>query len=58
MSLICQGLHYSTGHIPQIPVVIESKREVEEIVKRNIEIVRNDWDSFEISSGFKKHPLI
>ena len=58
MSLICQGLHYSTGHIPQIPVVIESKQEVEDLVRRNVEIVRNDWDSFEISSGFKKHPLI
>jgi hypothetical protein len=58
VNLICQGLHYSTGHIPQIPVVIEDKEEIENIVKRNVEIVKQDWDSFEISSDFKKHPLI
>ncbi len=58
MSLICQGLHYSTGHIPQIPIVIEDKDEIESIVRKNVEIVKEDWDSFELSSDFRKHPLI
>lgn len=58
MSLICQGLHYSTGHIPQIPVVINHKDEVERIVKRNIDIAKQDWNSFEISRGFIRHPLV
>ena len=58
MNLICQGLHYSTGHIPQIPVIISHKSEVEELVKENISIVKADWDSFETSSDFSKHPLV
>ena len=58
MNLICQGLHYSTGHIPQVPVKLEHKEEVEQLVSENIAIVKEDWDSFETSSEFTKHPLI
>ena len=58
MNLICQGLHYSTGHIPQVPVKLEHKEEVEQLVSENIAIVKDDWDSFETSSEFTKHPLI
>ena len=31
---------------------------VEKIVNSNIVISREDWDSFETSWDFKKHPLI
>ena len=31
---------------------------VEQIVKKNIEISKNDWDSFETSWDFEKHPLL
>ena len=58
MNLICQGLHYSTGHIPQVPVKLEHKEEVEQLVSENIAIVKEDWNSFETSSEFTKHPLI
>lgn len=58
MNLICQGLHYSTGHIPQIPIVVESKDEIEALSRENILIVKEEWDSFETSVDFKRHPLI
>ena len=58
MNLICQGLHYSTGHIPQVPVQLKYKEEVEQLVSENIAIVKEDWDSFETSSDFTRHPLI
>ncbi|MEE1516991.1 MAG: BREX-1 system adenine-specific DNA-methyltransferase PglX [Lachnospiraceae bacterium] len=60
LDVICQGLHYSTGHIPQIPVVISEseKKCVDCLVEHNIEICKDDWDSFEISWDFMKHPLI
>ena len=31
---------------------------VNEIVKENIELSKSDWDSFEASWDFKKHPLV
>ena len=58
MNLICQGLHYSTGHIPQIPIKIERKQEVENIVDKNLEISKRDWDYYETSWDFKYHPIV
>jgi len=58
MNLICQGLHYSTGHIPQIPIKIERKQEVENIVDKNLEISKRDWDYYEISCDFKYCPFV
>ena len=58
MDLICQGLHYSTGHIPQIPIVIKDRGEIEELSRENVAIVKEEWDSFETSIDFKRHPLI
>ncbi len=48
------------GDIARIPVIIdESKRpRIEELAKENIEISRADWDSFETSWDFKRHPLV
>ena len=59
-SLICQGLHYSTGHIPQIPFLplFEHEDRVNELVDENLKESTCDWDSFETSWNFKKHPLI
>ena len=58
MDLICQGLHYSTGHIPQIPVQFGEKQEVERIVEQNVALVKEDWDAFETSVDFTRHPLV
>lgn len=43
-----------------LPLVLrdEIKTEVEELVNTNISISKKDWDSFETSWDFKKHPLI
>ena len=60
--LICQGLHYSTGQIPKIPFLNLSNsaimEQVNSLVEKNIIISKIDWDSFEISWDFQKHPLL
>lgn len=60
--LICQGIHYSTGQIPTIPYInigdTTIKEIIEECVKANIELSRQDWNSFESSWEMKKHPLM
>lgn len=58
MDLICQGLHYSTGHIPQIPVCISDVKQVNSLVVDNIQLCKEDWDSFETSLNFQRQPLI
>lgn len=57
--LICQGIHYSTGQIPQIPYLnVQKDKMVVNNVLENIKLSKTDWDSFENSWDFKKHPLL
>lgn len=61
-SIICQGLHYSTGHIPRIPYIriddIELRTYIEQLSKSNLKISESDWNSFECSWDFARHPLL
>ena len=58
LNVICQGLHYSTGHIPNIPFILSHESDVDTVVLKNLEISKNDWDSFETSWDFQRHPLL
>lgn len=62
LKFICQGLHFSTGHIPEVPYIknvdYNISTKTNEIVNSNISISKIDWDSFETSWDFKKHPLL
>ena len=58
LNVICQGLHYSTGHIPNIPFILNRESEVNNIVLTNLQMSKKDWDSFETSWDFQYHPLL
>ena len=53
-------LNYEVGHICSIPVMsnIINSQVIFSIVQSNINISKSDWDSFETSWDFKKHPLV
>lgn len=55
-----QGLHYGNGAVLSQPIKFyhEEGRIIDEVVEENINISKNDWDSFETSWDFKTHPLI
>lgn len=59
--LICQGLHYSTGQIPQIPYFEEydedKKASVERIAGECIGISEEEWNKYESSWEYNRHPL-
>lgn len=46
------------NNIGNIPLKVLSKDSVDNLVEKNIEISRQDWDSFETSWDFKRHPLV
>ena len=58
LSLVNESLNYTTGNVASIPFICEKEDIVNPLVIKNIEISRNDWDSFETSWDFKCHPLI
>lgn len=56
---VAPTLNYEVGQVAGIPVLeTECKDQVRNIALKNIEESKKEWDSFEESWDFKKHPLI
>ncbi|MGI6753574.1 MAG: BREX-1 system adenine-specific DNA-methyltransferase PglX [Eubacteriales bacterium] len=55
-----ETMRFETGDVESIPLYKSSLHETQivEFSKQNIKISKTDWDSFEISWDFKKHPLL
>ncbi len=51
-------LNYQAGNIKALPIIVCEKEGVDTLVTANISISRADWNSFETSWDFKRHPLI
>lgn len=60
LSIIAPTINYQCGDIANIPVIdsVANRELIEEKTKENINVSKTDWDSFETSWDFKKHPLI
>ena len=60
LDLISPTLNYEVGHISSLPIIInESKKDkIENIVLNNISLCENDWNDYETSWNFKKHPVL
>lgn len=52
-----QGLHYGNGAIASQPIQLDACN-IDELVKRCIELSKKDWDSHETSWNFKINPLV
>lgn len=46
------------GDICKIPIIFEQREDITQLVEENITISKDDWDSFENSWNFSKHPLL
>lgn len=55
---IAPTLNLTAGNMNKIPIIYESNYRIDEITKHNIQLSRSDWDSFETSWDFQKHPMI
>ena len=58
LDLLAPTYHYREGPVGQLPYRIAQTEVVEALGKKCIKASIVDWDSFEISWDFKKHPLI
>lgn len=58
--MISPTINYQSGDIAQFPVIVDKtkKKFVQEFVQENIMLSQQDWDSFENSWDFKRHPLL
>lgn len=57
-SVLSPTMSFEVGQISSIPYISSNNLRIKNLVKKNIEISILDWDSFETSWDFTKHPLI
>lgn len=58
--ILSPTLDYHEGPLGRVPVIVAEidRSEIEQLVESSIGISKIDWDAFETSWDFKKHPLI
>ncbi len=60
VKILSPTLNFEVGNIAEIPISNDAQvmRKVIDLAKDEIKISKADWDSFEISWNFKRHPMI
>jgi hypothetical protein len=59
-NIINPTIHFQVGNAESLPIIINEayRPHIDKMVEQNVAISRTDWDSFETSWDFKKHPLL
>lgn len=60
LSVMNPTLNFQKGNISALPLLFEEKKResIDALVSENISLSRSDWDSYETSWDFKRHPLL
>lgn len=61
LNILSPTLGFESGYVKKLPVMYGSKDETDkasELSRQNIRIAKDDWDQFESSWDFRKHPLV
>ena len=58
LEFMSPSLNFEAGQIAKQPIIIDRQEFVETIANENINICKDEWDDYENSWDFKKHPLI
>ena len=58
MAYLAPTINYGPEQIKKLPVLFSNQENVNLLVDKNISLSKIDWDSFETSWDFKRHPLV
>lgn len=58
LSTTSPTLNYNAGDIANLPLIFDKEDTVQSVSKMCVELSKADWDSFETSWDFKRHPLV
>ena len=58
LRILSPTLDYHEGPLGRTPVIIKQDKKIDELVQNNISLSKSDWDAFETSWDFTKHPLV
>ena len=51
-------LNFQVKDVCSMPILSNHKDKIDNLLKENIELSKKDWDSFETSWDFERHPLV
>lgn len=51
-------LNFQVKDIRAVPMIFKDKEQIDDIVEKNIEISKNEWNSYETSWDFVRNPLV
>lgn len=60
LNILSPTLGFESGYVKKLPILFgkaDVTKQAAELAKCNIELAKEDWDSFETSWDFKTHPL-
>ena len=55
---IAPTMNLTAGNMNKLPIIYQDSKVVNVLVKQNISLSKSDWDAFETSWDFTKHPLV
>lgn len=58
LRILSPSMGFESGYLRKLPLIIGSKENVVALVDNCISISRDEWDSYETSWDFKRHPLL
>lgn len=58
LRLVNESLNYTSGNVASVPYKITDSQKISNLVYNCVNYSRYDWDLFEVSWDFKRHPLI
>lgn len=58
LKIIAPTMHFQAGDIKVLPLAEGYENVNEAIIKKCVELSKTDWDAFETSWDFKRHPLL
>ena len=56
--LFAQGLSIGSGHIARVPFIINENSQISILVKENVKLAKEDWDTHETSWDFQQNELL
>lgn len=59
-SIVSPTINYEVGHISSFPIIFSEKysSDIQNLVTTAIGLSKSDWDAYETSWDFKRHPLV
>lgn len=51
-------LNFQSGEVAKFPVLLQDNPQIDKIALENVKLSKDDWDSFETSWDFSRHPFL